>query len=188
MDSYEVLGVSRDSSNKEIEVAYEDLKRKYDPSFNTSMKAYKKYREILKAYENIKDESRRKMYDLKEDFSSIKEEKKECKLYDFSCVIEKKDEVIISDELEFFKNVEKEDIVINRDISYLYYLLNLRDDIEYFRLAKCDDCKDFSECLECGGLGVVYYREKQVYCPKCYGKGKVSVGCSSCDDLGYYMK
>ena len=42
MDSYEVLGVSRDSSNKEIEVAYEDLKRKYDPSFNTSMKAYKK--------------------------------------------------------------------------------------------------------------------------------------------------
>ena len=65
MDSYEILGVNKDSSDKEIEVAYLDLKRKYDPSFNTSIHAYKKYREILKAYENIKDEQRRKMYDLK---------------------------------------------------------------------------------------------------------------------------
>ena len=64
MDSYEILGVSRDASDKEIEVSYEDLKRKYDPSFNTSIRAYKKYREILKAYEDIKSESRRKMYEL----------------------------------------------------------------------------------------------------------------------------
>ena len=45
MDSYEILGVNKDSNDKEIEVAYLDLKRKYDPCFNTSVHAYKKYRE-----------------------------------------------------------------------------------------------------------------------------------------------
>ena len=60
MDSYDILNVTRESSDKEIEIAYSDLKRKYDPGFNTSIHAYKKYREICKAYEDIKDEQRRK--------------------------------------------------------------------------------------------------------------------------------
>lgn len=187
MDSYEILGVSRDYSDKEIEVAFNDLKKKYDPSFNTSMKAYKKYREILKAYENIKNENKRKMYDIKEDFLDRKEENNHYKLYDFTKVKEK-EEVVISEELDFSKSIEKEDIVINKDISYLYLLLNLRDDIEYYRLAKCSECKDDVTCDLCEGVGVVYYKEKQVYCPKCYGKGRVSSSCSCCDNLGYYNK
>ena len=83
MDSYDILGVTRDSSDKEIDVAYNDLKNKYDPKYNTSVFAYKKYREILKAYENIKDEQRRKMYDLKFDYSGESSNNKEYVLYDF---------------------------------------------------------------------------------------------------------
>ena len=45
MDSYEILNVTRESTDKEIETSYNDLKGKYDPSFNTSIHAYKKYRE-----------------------------------------------------------------------------------------------------------------------------------------------
>ena len=187
MDSYEILGVSKDSSDKEIEVAYEDLKKKYDPSFNTSIHAYKKYREVLSAYENIKDENKRKMYNLKED-SLVKEVKsKEYKLYDYN-VKEEAKEVVISEDLGFAREVIKEDIVINKDISYLYSLLNLKDEIVYTRVRKCNDCKDFVKCDYCDGVGVVYYKERQVYCPKCFGKGKVSVHCSSCDNLGYYNK
>lgn len=184
MDSYEILGVSRDSSDREIEIAYEDLKKKYDPSFNTSISAYKKYRMILKAYENIKDENKRKMYNLKEDFVIKDVKDKDYKLYNFgSEVIERKE--IISEELDYVKDVVKEDITIDIDVSYLYYLLNLKLDIEYSKLAKCDNCKEFSDCEMCNGVGVVYYKEKQVYCPRCYGKGKVS-NCHVCDGLGYH--
>jgi len=48
MDSYDILNVTRESSDKEIEISYEDLKRKYDPNFNTSIRAYTKYREVIK--------------------------------------------------------------------------------------------------------------------------------------------
>lgn len=187
MDSYEILGVNKDSSDKEIEVAYEDLKKKYDPSFNTSIHAYKKYREVLNAYENIRNENKRKMYNLKEDSLIKKVNNKEYKLYDFNVIKDEK-EIVINDDLEFIKEVVKEDIFINKNISYLYSLLNLKDEINYTRIKKCNDCKEFAKCDHCDGVGVVYYKEKQVYCPHCLGKGKVSVGCSSCNDLGFYNK
>ena len=81
MNSYEILNVSKEASDKEIEVAYEDLKRKYNPSLNTSIHAYKKYREILKAYESIKDEQRRKMYNLQDEQDIETASHKEYELY-----------------------------------------------------------------------------------------------------------
>ena len=124
MDSYEILGVTRDSSDKEIEVSYEDLKRKYDPRFNTSIRAYAKYREVLKAYQNIKNDLRRKMYDLKEDSNIEIKENKQYKLYDYS-----ENKKVIKDEMnsnviEDIDELVKEDVVVNKRVSYLYYLLN----------------------------------------------------------------
>ena len=47
-----------------LEVSYEDLKRKYDPNFNTSIRAYTKYREVLKAYEDIKNDLDKQGYKI----------------------------------------------------------------------------------------------------------------------------
>jgi len=189
MDSYEILGVTRESSDKEIEISYEDLKRKYDPSFNTSIRAYGKYREVLKAYEDIKNEKRRQMYNLKDNSEVSISENKEYKLFDFHSKEEKKkEEKVDYSNLEEINELVKEDIVINKRISYLYYLLNLRVDIEYSRKVNCDGCSSFITCPECDGVGAVYYREKQVCCPKCHGKGKVSEHCDKCNEEGYYNK
>ena len=189
MDSYEILGVTRDSSDKEIEIAYEDLKRKYDPDFNTSIRAYTKYREIIKAYKDIKNDASRKLYDLKDDKEIISTISKEYKLFDYNSVNEKKNEEIINyDSLEEVKELVKEDVILNKKISYLYYLLNLRVDIIYCRFVNCDKCSSFTSCPQCDGVGVVYYKENQVYCPKCHGKGKVSQGCEKCFDEGVYKK
>lgn len=189
MDSYEILGVTRESSDREIEICFEDLKKKYDPSFNTSIRAYKKYREILKAYENIKSESRRKMYELK-DNNEVKEEvKKEYKLFDYSSKCEEIKEVKVDyNNLEEVMGLVKEDIILDKKISYLYYLLNLKVDLTYSRNVLCDECNSFVLCNNCGGEGVVYYREKQVYCPVCHGSGEVSNSCNKCNDEGVYKK
>lgn len=189
MDSYEILGVNKDSSDKDIEVAYNDLKRKYDPAFNTSIKAYKKYREILKAYENVKNDIRRRMYDLKDDQKIENSRAKKYKLYDFSKKEDSiKEEILDVNSLEEISEVKREDIVINKKISYLYYLLNLKIDLVYFKDVICNECSNFVVCDECEGVGVVYYKEKQCYCPKCHGAKKISEGCLSCHDEGNYKK
>lgn len=188
MDSYEILGVSRDSSDKEIEVAYLDLKKKYDPSFNTSIHAYKKYREILRAYENIRDEQRRKMYDLKD--NDIKKEivSKEYELYDFNVAQESlKEESIDYSKVEDISLASYKDIEVKVEASYLYYLLNLRYYLEYYHKVKCKDCNEFTICDTCDGKKVVKYQEKLIYCPVCKGEGKVSVNCRTCGDTGFVL-
>lgn len=189
MDSYEILGVTRETSDKDIEICFEDLKRKYDPSFNTSIRAYKKYRDILKAYEDIKNESSRKLYEFKDDNEIKEKEKKEYTLFDYSKEVKEVREVKVDyNNLEEVSELVREDIIINKRISYLYYLLNLKVDVTYFRDVLCDDCKQFVECDTCGGKGVVYYREKQVFCPKCHGKGEISCFCLKCNDEGVYKR
>ena len=189
MDSYEILNVSKYSSDREIEISYEDLKKKYDPSVNTSIRAYRKYREILRAYEDVKNESRRKMYDLKERVEINKVEEFQYKLFDYSKMdMHIIDEVVDYDNLEQAEEIEKEDIVVEKKISYLYYLLNLKVDVKYRKIVNCGDCLYFDNCSLCDGEGVVYYREKQVYCPKCHGLGKVSSNCSTCNGEGNYIK
>lgn len=188
MDSYDILGVTRETSDKEIDVAYNDLKNKYDPKYNTSVFAYKKYREILKAYENIKDEQRRKMYDLKDFYSKESIIHKEYVLYDFDnknkkiengeIDYSKVEEVLVSDE---FKDIE-----INIRLSYLYKLLNLKYDLEYFHSVRCESCSSFVDCETCEGKKVVEYGKRLIYCPVCLGKGKVSKGCKTCGDKGFH--
>jgi len=186
MDSYDILGVTRESSDKEIEIAYEDLKRKYDPSFNTSIYAYKKYREIQNAYENIKDEQRRKMYDLKDDEEKINLDVKEYELYSFEKNINRDVKTSIDyNKIEIFEDASYKDIEINLDISYLYYLLNLKYDLEYYHRIKCDKCEDTTVCNICNGEKVVEYKQHLVWCPNCGGTGKVSVNCRNCGDSGF---
>ena len=171
---------------KMLVVAYDDLKRKYDPSFNTSVHAYKKYREILKAYENVKDEQRRKMYDLKDNENRIEVEKKCFELYDFvKQETSFKESVVDYSKVEEYSASGYKDIEIKVPLSYLYYLLNLRCDLSYVRKVRCDNCSSFVPCDTCDGKKVVEYKEHFIYCPVCGGEGKVSVNCRACGDSGF---
>ena len=185
MDSYSILGVNKEASDKEIQIAYEDLKRKYDPSFNTSIHAYKKYREIIKAYEDIKDEQKRKMYDLKDFSKKIVNEKKIYSLYDYNESVKEDVKEVDYSKVGDFKTFKYKDRELNVEVSYLYYLLNLRYDVEYFHNVKCKDCSEFVSCSTCSGEKVVEYKEDLIWCPKCHGTGKESVNCKTCGDNGF---
>ena len=63
-DPYNVLGVNRSASEKEIKKAYRRLARRYHPDLNKSGKeAEIKFKEVQEAYEILSDTERRRNYD-----------------------------------------------------------------------------------------------------------------------------
>ncbi len=63
-DYYKLLGVSRTAPRDDIAKAFKKLARKYHPDLNpNNPTAEAKFKEINEAYEVLKDEKKRKMYD-----------------------------------------------------------------------------------------------------------------------------
>ncbi|MFQ5574736.1 MAG: molecular chaperone DnaJ [Terriglobia bacterium] len=63
-DYYEILGVSKEASQKEVKDAYRKLARKYHPDANSADKeAEEKFKEISEAHEILSDPEKRTRYD-----------------------------------------------------------------------------------------------------------------------------
>ncbi|XP_076334587.1 dnaJ homolog subfamily B member 9-like [Tachypleus tridentatus] len=62
-DYYEILGVTRKATNKEIKRAFRKLAVKYHPDKNREKGVEEKFREIAEAYEMLSDPDKRKKYD-----------------------------------------------------------------------------------------------------------------------------
>ncbi|MFC2695131.1 MAG: molecular chaperone DnaJ [Lactobacillus sp.] len=62
-DYYDVLGVSRNASEDEINKAYRRLAKKYHPDLNHAPGAEEKYKEVNEAYEVLHDKQKRAQYD-----------------------------------------------------------------------------------------------------------------------------
>ncbi|BAP39586.1 molecular chaperone DnaJ [Metamycoplasma canadense] len=62
-DYYEVLGISKNATEKEIKTAYRKLAMQYHPDKNSAPDAEEKFKEVSEAYEILSDENKRAKYD-----------------------------------------------------------------------------------------------------------------------------
>ena len=62
-DYYEILGVARNASPEVIHKTYRKLARKYHPDVNKTKGAEERFKELGEAYEVLKDDKKRKLYD-----------------------------------------------------------------------------------------------------------------------------
>lgn len=62
-DYYEILGVSKGASEREIKSAYRKLAVKWHPDKNKSQEAERRFKEINEAYEVLSDTKKRQAYD-----------------------------------------------------------------------------------------------------------------------------
>ncbi|CAO1310593.1 unnamed protein product [Diamesa tonsa] len=60
---YDILGVAKNSSVKDIKKSYYQLAKKYHPDTNKDTDSSKKFQEVSEAYEVLSDETKRKEYD-----------------------------------------------------------------------------------------------------------------------------
>ena len=77
-DYYDVLGVPRSASEKDIRQAYRKLARQYHPDLNPNDKQSEaKFKEIGQAYEVLSEADKRKLYDRwGHDFEKIEQARK----------------------------------------------------------------------------------------------------------------
>jgi curved DNA-binding protein len=73
-DFYQILGVSRDASQDEIQRAYRKLARTYHPDVNADPAAEDRFKEISEAYDVLSDPQTRRRYDaFGRDFRQVPE-------------------------------------------------------------------------------------------------------------------
>lgn len=59
MDYYEILGIEKGASQKEIKIAYRKLSLKYHPDRNKDDKDSEKFRQVIEAYQFLRLEEKR---------------------------------------------------------------------------------------------------------------------------------
>lgn len=62
-DYYKILGVAKTASTSDIKKAYRRLARKYHPDVSKDVTGEEKFKEVNEAYEVLKDDEKRKLYD-----------------------------------------------------------------------------------------------------------------------------
>ena len=60
---YHILGIEKTASDAEIKKAYRKLAKKYHPDVSTEKDAEERFKAVQDAYEVLKDQKKRKLYD-----------------------------------------------------------------------------------------------------------------------------
>lgn len=202
-DYYEILGISRSSTQEEIKKAYRKLALKYHPDRNPGDKeAEERFKEAAEAYEVLRDPEKRRLYD-----AYGHEGLKQSGFQGFSGF----DDIFgaFNDIFgEFFGFSSRDmhsrrgpqpgrDLRYDLSITFIEAVKGVEKEIEIERLETCSSCKGTglregthpSICRMCGGRGQVVRAEGffriATTCPNCNGSGQVLENpCPSCGGKG----
>ncbi|KAL3611419.1 hypothetical protein D5086_002439 [Populus alba] len=164
-DYYDVLGVSKNASASDIKKAYYGLAKKLHPDTNKDdPEAEKKFQEVSKAYEVLKDDQKRGQYDqLGHDAFENQDNYQpggpgfESPFGDFRM------EDIFSN--VFRQNVAGQDVKVSVELSFMEAVQGCTKTITFQTDVPCETC---------GGEGVPPGVKPQM-CKRCKGRGMISM-------------
>lgn len=203
-DFYEVLGVARSASQKEIAAAYRKLAIKYHPDSNPDEEAAERFKEAAEAYEILNDADKRARYDQfghaglegfggGPQFESVED------------IFEAFGDIFGGGVFgDIFGGGRRRRVRRGADIR-VDVTLDLEEaargvtkDVQFSRSQKCEKCggsgsKPGSQrevCRRCGGHGQVTQSagilRVQTTCPTCRGAGSIITDpCDACGGAGY---
>lgn len=203
-DYYEVLGVSRDSSEDEIKKAYRRLAKKYHPDVNKEPGAEEKLKEINAAYEVLGDPDKRSNYDqFGTDGEGMMHGGGEGSPFDFFEDMFRSSGFSSSNSRSRgYKTIPSE-----LRISFIDSVRGVSKKFVYENNFKCDGCGGsgayegnpayVKTCDRCGGSGIEVVQSRTQFgifstrrdCSKCRGEGQQIIkSCKSCRGKGYEAK
>jgi molecular chaperone DnaJ len=211
-DYYELLGVPRKASAKDIRAAFRKLARKYHPDLNPGDKsAEEKFKQIQEAYDVLSDSKKRQMYDqygfyaenvpgaappgagpepgVHFDFGG----------FDFGGIGGASFRDLFSQLFRGGRGAEPErepggDLEYQIEIDFWESVRGTVKKLSVVRLDSCSTCQGTGAigspqtCTACGGTGTVPQTTGrmrfQVSCTRCGGTGHVRTMCRTCNGEG----
>ena len=214
---YEILGVDKSASDKEIKKAYRKLAIKYHPDKQTGKseeeqkEAAEKMQEINLAYETLSDASKREHYDT---YGTVDGNGQQMSGEGFSAeeIFRHMQEQMDNGFGDFFNNNNyynsQEQITpgqtfkINVNITIKDLMSNDKITVKYNRPIRCATCHGeggtgVEQCPHCHGSGIIQnvtrtpfgIKSVQHVCQHCNGTGKtVKHKCDTCNGTGFEYK
>ncbi|MFQ5492943.1 MAG: molecular chaperone DnaJ [Candidatus Dojkabacteria bacterium] len=217
-DYYEVLGVSKTATKKQIKSAFRKLAKKFHPDRNKETDAEEKFKEVQEAYEVLSDDQKRKAYDqfghagtqgfgggAQGGFGGFNG-------FDFGNMggIEDIFAQFFGGNFGGFAGQRRgprkgQDIESTIKLSFNEAVFGVEKTLEYKRRLVCEDCKGtgakhpdkVKTCATCGGNGRVAKVQQTILggiqtvtsCPTCKGEGHVyEETCETCNGKGHEAK
>ncbi len=200
-DYYNVLGVTKNSSEKEIKKAYRNLSKKYHPDLNPdNAQAEEKFKSVAEAYDVLSNPDKKKNYDMFGHAEGRRGNPFSNGGFDMGDIF---NSFFGADDNPFNSGRRKKRVVRGTDIR-INLKLTLEDvfngihkKIKYRRNDFCGTCEGTggksSMCQSCGGTGQItrisntpFGRiQNTVLCPTCMGEGKIITDpCKKCTGNG----
>jgi len=185
MNPYEVLGLDKSSSLKDIEKAYRDLAKKYHPDLNPDdANAAIRFKEVQSAFELLKKAKSSNSSSF--DFDERMKFRSKSTFNDIDVDLN-----------SFFSNsvFKGRSIQSKVEVDFLEVLTGVKKTIKVKKKSVCSSCSgegftDYVFCERCEGKGSTQFRQPPFSlnrpCGFCSGTGKINVKkCSSCSGRGY---
>ncbi|GLT84164.1 hypothetical protein SLE2022_024110 [Rubroshorea leprosula] len=194
-DYYDILGVNKSATASEIKKAYLGLAKKWHPDMNKDdPETAKKFQQVQKAYEVLRDENKRAEYDQvgHEAF----EQQQDNSGFHPGGFSPFEDIFKMHDIFNIFRGdrIGGEDIKVAIEISFMEAVHGCTKNVSFQAPVLCEACGGEGvppgvkpeKCRRCGGTGMASMSKGifsiQTTCPQCRGTGQfISRFCKSCD-------
>jgi molecular chaperone DnaJ len=202
-DYYEVLGVKREASTKEVAAAYRKLALKYHPDTNPDdAEAMEKFKEAAEAYEILADADKRARYDR---FGHAGAEQFSSQFQDADDIMEAFGSMfgdLFGGGGRRGQRVRKgQDVRADVKLDLEEAAKGVSKTVEFNRSKKCETCgasgskpgSPKQKCRACAGHGQVVqsagFVRIQTTCPQCRGAGSIiTEPCADCRGHGYVQE